>query len=427
MSFAPFSRISRILGVSRCCLGLVIVLLVIGMVARADDEPPVPSDPVFRALRTDASMVSGRLRRLDPGGPVVLEDDKGEAHEIPMATLVSLRREGDPVPPGVEGGLLLFPDGDRLRGVLGTANETALPVVSAALGDTPTSVPLDSLLGVLFAPPADPSAAEALRNQVRDTPRDAEVLWLVNGDRLSGSLLSLAADTVQFQPDTGPVGVPRGSVVALGFVPELVKYLRPEGSFVEVTFTDGSRLGVSGVKLERGALVGRSRFGAEIRSSLAAVSALHARGPNLVYLSEREPAGTQYVGYLGAHPGTFGEDATWDGHELRLGGVRYDRGLGTLPRSLLAYRIEPGDQRFQATVGLDERSGELSSVVFRVLVDGQERFASPPMSRRNAPIPVDVDVSGAKLLILVTEFGDRGDVQDVADWAEARLVRGGRE
>ncbi len=415
-----FPRCFRILGIPGSCL---ILLLATATLLRADDGPPVPSDPVFRALRTDASAVSGRLRSLDAAGALVLEDEKGQAHAIPMGSLVSLRRETDPVPPAPEGGLLLFPEGDRLQGVVGTASETALPVVSAAMGDTPISVPLESLLGVLFAPPADPAAAEALRNQVRDMPRNAEILWLANGDRLTGSLLTLAADTVGFQPDTGPVEVPRGSVVALGLEPARVRYPRPEGRFVELTFTDGSRLGVDGVKLERGALVGRSRFGAEIRPALSSVSALHVRGPNVVYLSEQEPAATQYVGYLGAHPGTFGKNATWDGHDLRMGGVRYDRGLGTLPRSLLAFRLDPSDQRFQAVVGLDERAGELSSVVFRVLVDGQERFASPPTSRRDAPVPVDVNVSGAQLLILVTEFGDRGDVQDVADWAEARLIR----
>jgi hypothetical protein len=391
--------------------------------ARADDEPPVPSDPVFRALRTDATTVSGRLRRLDPAGPVVLDGEGGRTHEIPLAGLVSLRRETAPVPPAPEGGLLLFPEGDRLRGVIGAATETTLPVAPAALGDASTAVPLGSLLGVLFAPPADPAAAEALRNGVRDTPRDSEVLWLANGDRLAGSLLSLAADAVGFQPDTGPVTVPRGSVVALGFDPALATYPRPAGPFLELTFTDGSRLGVSGARLERGALVGTTRFGAEVRPALSALAAVHVRGPHLAYLTERAPAGASYVGYLGRHPEAYGKDATWDGHDLRLGGVAYDRGVGTLPRTLLAYRLEPGDRRFQATVGLDERAGELASVVFRVLVDEQERFASPPLSRRDAPVPVDVNVTGAKLLILVTEFGDRGDVQDVADWAEARLVR----
>jgi hypothetical protein len=38
-------------------------------------------------------------------------------------------------------------------------------------------------------------------------------------------------------------------------------------------------------------------------------------------------------------------------------------------------------------------------------------------------VPVDVDLVGARYLILATEFGDRGDVRDLADWVEARMIR----
>jgi hypothetical protein len=89
----------------------------------------------------------------------------------------------------------------------------------------------------------------------------------------------------------------------------------------------------------------------------------------------------------------------------------------------MAYEIVPGDRRFQATVGVDERAGPPGSVVFRVLVDNEERFKSPPQTNRDAPKSIDVDLSGGKYLILVTEFGDRGDVRDLADWVEARLIR----
>ena len=92
-----------------------------------------------------------------------------------------------------------------------------------------------------------------------------------------------------------------------------------------------------------------------------------------------------------------------DGHPLRLAGQGYDRGLGTQSRTLLAYRLAPGDRRFQALVGLDDSAGALGSVVFRVLVDDQERFVSPPMSVRDTPKSIDIDLTGAK----VPDPGDR--------------------
>lgn len=91
--------------------------------------------------------------------------------------------------------------------------------------------------------------------------------------------------------------------------------------------------------------------------------------------------------------------------------------------TFLAYKIEPGDRRFQGLVGVDDRAGPLGSVVFRVLVDGKERFKTPFLTDHDAPRSVDVDLTGGRFLILATEFGDRGDVRDLADWVEARIVR----
>ena len=106
-----------------------------------------------------------------------------------------------------------------------------------------------------------------------------------------------------------------------------------------------------------------------------------------------------------------------------LAGQFFDRGIGTQSRTLIAYEVEAGDRRFQALVGVDERAGPLGSVVFRVLVDGKETFKTTPLADHDAPQAIDVDLTGARFLILDTAFGDRGDVCDLADWVEARVIR----
>jgi hypothetical protein len=409
---------------SRLNLTLAVAALVANSALARADEPAdatVSSDPVFRLQKLDGTTSVGRIARLSADGTLVLDGD--EPVTMPMEQVVSLRREGEgpPLPP--EGSVVLFPDGDRLRAIVGAGGEAALEVLPAALGDVPTDVPLDTMLGVVLTPPHDRQTQEDLLRQVREDPRDAEVLWLANGDRLAGSLLSLGTDKVEFQPDTGPLTLGRATVVALGFDPATVRYPRPQGTYLELSFLDGSRLGVDGAAVERGQLTARTRFGVDVRAPLANLAGIAVRGDGIAYLSERPAAGAQYVGYLGGHPELYGRDRTWDGHPIRLSGEAYERGLGTLPRTLLAYRLGPEDHRFQATVGLDDGAGELGSVVFRVLVDGEERFASPPLTHGSPPLPVNVDVRGGKVLILATEFGDRGDVQDSAVWGDARLVR----
>ncbi len=166
----------------------------------------------------------------------------------------------------------------------------------------------------------------------------------------------------------------------------------------------------------------KSRFGQAIRFPLAELVGVHVRSASVVYLSERTTAGVQYNPYVGPAR-DYRTDRTVDGHLFQLAGQSYDRGIGTQSRTLLAYALEPGDRRFQALVGVDERAGPLGSVVFRVLVDGKERVKTPPMTNRDAPKPIDLDVTGGKFVILDTDFGDRGDVRDFGDWVEARFIR----
>jgi alpha-galactosidase len=56
-------------------------------------------------------------------------------------------------------------------------------------------------------------------------------------------------------------------------------------------------------------------------------------------------------------------------------------------------------------------------------VDGKKAFESGPMDRTMAAKPVEVDVSGAKVLELRALDGGDGITSDHADWANARLVK----
>jgi len=382
---------------------------------------PAPSDPVFRALLTDGTTVSGRIRQFGPSGEVALLPSERPERVITLKSLVKLTRDSSTSLFSPEGSLILLPEGDRLyRTVLGAATETMLEVQSYSLGNV--AIPLESLLGLVLTRPADPGEFDALLWRVRTEPRTSEVVWLANGDRLTGGFLGLTDKQVKFQAANGQIALDRPGIVALGFDPGLAIYPKPEGDFLELTMADGSRLGVTNPRIEQGQVVASTRFGATIRLALGELVRVNARTASVSYLSDREATASQYVGYVGpTRP--YRRDTTVDGHPLRLAGQTYDRGLGCQSRTLLAYRLATGDRRFQALVGLDDGAGPLGSVVFRVLIDGRERYASPPMSVRDVPQFIDIDVAGAKSLILATEFGERGEVRDHADWVEARLIR----
>jgi hypothetical protein len=412
------------------CPYLVSLLLLWGLPAFADDLPrpdsPVPSDPIFQVLKTDGRRIAGRIRQMGPKEAVTLSGSQAQ-EIVPFDHLVKLerenRREAPLSPP--EGSMVLFPEGDRLRAGIESSSDSDLKVRPPALGDAVIAIPLDGMSAIILSTPVDSEAAEQLIEKVRTEPRKSDILWLANGDRLAGDLLALGPDKVRFQGEGAvePREIERSIVVAIGFDPARIRYPKPVGSYLELTFVDGSRLGVSNVRVESGAVAATTRIGAKIKLPLSELSRVHARGNRIAYLSEREPAGAQYAAYVGpTRP--YRRDASVEGRTLRLEGVPYDRGLGMQGRTYVAYRLDDTERRFQARIGLDDRAGPLGSVVFRVLVDRKvQRYASPPMSSRDEPIEVDIDISGSQLLILEADFGERGDVRDFADWVEARVIR----
>ncbi len=377
-------------------------------------------DPVYNALLLDGRTVSGRIISLGPGA-ITLASAEGAKHELPLDQVFKLTREiaAPPAPP--DRSVVVLPDGDCLmRVVISSATETALEIQSDALGKL--AVPLESLVGWIMAVPAQADDLDVLWERVRMEPRKAEVVWLANGDRISGGFLGWDDRKIKMQVDGKPVEIERTGIVAVGFDPTLASYPRPRSGFLELTLKDGTRIGVSGARIDDGSVVATARFGLTVRCLLSDLVSVHVNSPRLVYLTERKPIEAKYIPYVGPTR-EFRADRTIDGHLFRLSGQLFDRGIGAQSRTLLAYRLEPGDLRFQALVGVDERAGPLGSVVFRVLVDNQERWKSPPMTDRDAPRAIDLDVSGGKFLILDTEFGDRGNVRDLADWVEARLIR----
>ncbi|CAN5850147.1 hypothetical protein BH23PLA1_BH23PLA1_06350 [soil metagenome] len=385
----------------------------------ARQEAALPSGPSFDALLTDGSTVSGPILRFGPEDQVVLAVE-GQEQAIPYDQLVKLSRPGMTVPFPPSGALLLLADGDRLKALINSADEDALLVTSEILGEL--EVPLEAASGLILSPPTETERQLDLLLQVQQEARAADLLWLTNNDRRSGTFLGMDSRRISFQSGANPIEIPRGDIRAIGLDPALTNYPTPEGPYLELTLSDGSRIGAHNPSIDQGELVAQTRFGAEVRVPIRDLARVHLLGGSVTYLSDREPAGDQYVSYIGpTRP--YQRDASVLGRPIRIAGEHYDRGLGTQSRSLLAYRLGPEDRRFQALVGLDDRAGPLGNVEFKVIVDGQEQFASPPMTVDDDPIAINVNVSEARLLILITEFGLRGGIRDYADWAEARLVR----
>lgn len=131
----------------------------------------------------------------------------------------------------------------------------------------------------------------------------------------------------------------------------------------------------------------------------------------------------------------FINDKTESGGKINIGGAEYEKGLITHPGfngpGTVTYNIEGlGYTNFRAVVGKDKSAGAAvgeegiigTNINVQVYVDGVLKVSSG-----NLPYPstytIDVDITGAKELKIVSGDGGDGIYCDTTAWADAKLVK----
>jgi endo-alpha-N-acetylgalactosaminidase len=120
-----------------------------------------------------------------------------------------------------------------------------------------------------------------------------------------------------------------------------------------------------------------------------------------------------------------GETGSGDGTLLRIGGVTYEKGLGTHAPATIRYYLGGRCTSFTAQVGVDDVQTSRGSVRFGVRADGTERAASPVLRSADPAWSLTADVTGADYVELTVSDGGDGNGNDHADWGAARFHCGG--
>jgi YVTN family beta-propeller protein len=141
------------------------------------------------------------------------------------------------------------------------------------------------------------------------------------------------------------------------------------------------------------------------------MNAMFGEGP--VYVSDLTPTR--------ATEGTLhGKSIT---HPLSLKGAKSQKGLRVVAPSELHYDLEGQYLAFSSDIGLDDAAGAGGSVIFRIYADDVKVFDSGEMSGRSSIKNVFINLLGKhELKLVVADAGD-GNRLDIADWADAKLVR----
>ncbi len=356
------------------------------------------------------------------------------------------------------GGALVLADGGLLAAEVVAADKERLSANSELFGTL--KLPLESLAGIVYHGPSSRPDRDRLLDRIAGAGNgslsplplgegpgvravaDSDRLLLDNGDELHGLITGIANDSVTIDTDVGPVPVAASRVTAIIFNPALRSpNVKPRPAvapsvvesgppLVWAGFRDGSRLLATKMLLEGPSLT-ITAAGQSFAAAARDLVFLQPLGGRVTYLSDLKPAAYRQTPFLDL-PWPYQPDRNVTGGLLRCGGRLYLKGLGVHSAARLEYEISPrplGEgpgvraRRFEAELGIDNSAAGQGSVQFRVLVDGQEKFASPIIRGGNPPAPVSVEVNGAKKLELVVDYADRADVLDHADWLNARLTQ----
>jgi hypothetical protein len=403
------------------CPTLCILLVLCGRVAAQQ------ASPTFAAEMADGTRTRGPLERLGEGWSVRLGGT--DPVNVPAGELISLRRADRPLPPPPLDEHAALVNGDRILGsVVGLSGERVVLRLPAAFGaDKEVRLPLSAISVLWFNVPDDEENPDRLLRRLAGGQRTRDVVLLRNGDVVEGVLAAIdpKRKVVEVEVDRKTVTLDRGKVAAVALTTESAGTPKRRGSQARLVLADGGRLTLTAAACADGlSLTGTTAFGAELRVPLNHVVALDVLGGRAVYLSDLKPRRYDFTSALDVQ-WPYVADGSVVGDALRLGGATYDRGVGMHSESRLTYDLRGGYMRFEALVGLDDRTGRGGSVRVKVLVDGKPANlgVDRELTVRSEPLPVRVDVRGARELTLVVEFGRRLDVEDHVNWADARLIK----
>lgn len=120
---------------------------------------------------------------------------------------------------------------------------------------------------------------------------------------------------------------------------------------------------------------------------------------------------------------SVGDKELNDGNTLTIGGIKYEKGLGTHAISDVTYYLGGKFSTFTADIGIDDEVGNRGSVVFQVWGDGEKVYESGKVTGSDIAKNVKVDISGVNQLRLYVTDANDGRTHDHADWADAYIFK----
>lgn len=408
----------------------------------------------------DGPAFQGELVSIDASGRVSFrvaetKEKNSQARTLPLGDLVRWGNPRAPLPQTI----VVLAGGGQIVTAADWAGGAAVKLAGmevVLLSDTWNEVrlPRDLVRGIVFAQASRADdrekLAERVRNESSSKPSQPEkqnasvdVVLLTNGDRLTGKLIELERGSLSIETAGGIARLPLSRVEAIGFAtsrqPSAISRqhkgldgLAPGPSLTGTTtfavgLRDGSLMYGKSIRASEKHIEIEMAGGVSLKGGdVGDIVVIQSLGGRFLYLSDLESGDYRHVPYL-AISWPYMRDRNVLGEPIEVLGKRYLKGIGMHSASRLTYRFDGAYQRFDAAVAIDDSAKGRGSVTFGayLLRDGKwvEAYKSGIVRGGDAPLPVSIDLRGARGLTLTVDYADRGDELDHAVWLDARLVR----
>ena len=367
-------------------------------------SPCLSADAQPKARLTDGSSRAATLNEIDADWRLKFtgREDK-KLFDVPAKDLIAWGAPNE----AERGAWFLLADGGLIVGDLLRTKDGVAVVDSATLGEL--KVPLSRLRGIVFTPPAKRLGRDRLEAKLRSARADADEVWMLNDDRLRGSVASISEEKIELLEGERNVDLPLENAAAIVFDSAVVEPTPHKGLGAAIGLADGSLIvadrcepNTEGdrIKLTSGKL--------SVTIPLSKIVFVQPFGGRAMFLSDLKAAGYRHIPLLDLK-WDYKTDANVLGGKLRSGGRISRKGLGVHSASVLTYRVPEGARRLIGRVGIDDSTASGGSVIFRVFVDDgsgkwKPKFASKVVRGGNDPLDLSIDLTGVRQVSLMVDF-----------------------
>src|SRR6476660_9883261 len=193
----------------------------------------------------------------------------------------------------------------------------------------------------------------------------------------------------------------------------------PPATVCVVQDAAGNRSNAQAVSLADNSLQVEDASGVSFTIPWVDVARLDYSVGKVVYLSDLEPQSmrcTPYFDFGTAAPALAQfyaprRDMGLDHQPLRLAGQTFSKGLALASRTEITYRLPAGVKKFKATAGIDDSVRDVGRVRLEISLDGKKMY-DQPITGKQPPVDLNFDISGARRLSILVDFGADSDVGD---------------